>query len=94
YGFSNTTDETVYLALRILGSDNQWTTKYWAELEPGEKRILARSSNRIFYYFAQSESYTWKGRDNTYTINGKKYGMRKLKLKPSDKGELKYFNLE
>ncbi|MCG8635363.1 MAG: ankyrin repeat domain-containing protein, partial [Desulfobacterales bacterium] len=47
YGFSNTTDETVYLALRILGSDNQWTTKYWAELEPGEKRILARSSNRI-----------------------------------------------
>ncbi len=94
YGFHNITDETVYLALRILGSDDQWTTKSWAKLKPGERGIIARSPNRVFYFFADSESYTWKGTDNTVAINGKKYGMRKLKLKSKNKGELKYYKLK
>ena len=80
YGFHNTTDETVSLAMRILDSDDSWTTKHWFKLEPGTIATLARSSNRIFYFFAESKSYAWKGTDNTQTINGKKYGMRKLEL--------------
>jgi len=93
-GFHNTTDETVMVALRIKDTDGDWVTRSWAKFTAGEKGLMARSPNSIFYFFAESESWEWKGTDNYRTISGTRYGMREVKLKAKDKGEPYYYTLK
>ncbi|WP_236893165.1 ankyrin repeat domain-containing protein [Desulfoluna limicola] len=93
-GFKNSTSETVHVAIRLKDTDGDWVTRAWAKIEPGEKRLMGRSTNSIFYYFAESESWIWEGTDNTRTISGKEYGMRELKLDLDDRGEPYYHNLK
>lgn len=93
-GFHNTTGETVFLALRLIETGDDWVTRSWARIAPGEKKIVARSPNRIFYFFGESKSWAWKGSDNTRTISGKRYGMRKIKLDREDKGKPHYYRLK
>ncbi|HCY87985.1 MAG TPA: hypothetical protein DHV36_22805 [Desulfobacteraceae bacterium] len=94
YGFHNRSGETVYIALRLLGTDDTWTTKKWYKLAPRDKKILARSGNSIFYFYARSDTRVWKGTDNRVSISGKTYGMRKIKLSSGDKGKFKFLSLE
>lgn len=93
-GFKNTTSETVHVAIRLKDSDGDWVTRSWAKIYPGEKELLGRSTNGIFYFYAESESWVWKGTDNTRTISGKKYGMREVELDFDDRGEPYYYNLK
>ncbi|VVS94431.1 ankyrin repeat domain-containing protein [Desulfoluna spongiiphila] len=93
-GFHNTTDETVMVAVRIKDIDGDWVTRSWAKFPPGDKGLMARSPNSIFYFFAESKSWEWKGTDNYRTISGKRYGMREVKLKGKDKGEPYYYTLK
>ncbi|VFQ44764.1 ankyrin repeat domain-containing protein [Desulfoluna butyratoxydans] len=93
-GFHNTTSETVMVAVRIKDTDGDWVTRSWAKYTPGEKGIMTRSPNSIFYFFAESESWVWKGTDNYRTISGKKVGMREVKLKSRYKGESYYYTLK
>ncbi|WP_300668219.1 ankyrin repeat domain-containing protein [Desulfoluna sp.] len=93
-GFTNSTSETVYIATRIKGSDGDWATHSWAKLNPGAKELIGKSRNSIFYFFAESDSWVWKGTDNTRTISGKKYGMRQVTLDVKDRGEPYYYDLK
>jgi len=93
-GFKNTTSETVHVAIRLKDSDGDWVNRAWAKIYPGEKTLMGKSTNSIFYYFAESESWIWEGIDNMRTISGKQYGMRELKLDSDDRGEPYYHILK
>ena len=93
-GFKNKTDETVQVALRFMNLDGEWETAFWYRIYPGKEERIKFTKNRIFYFFAESESWQWKGDENRRTIDGTQRGMRKVTIKKSRQGKPYHYTLK
>ncbi|MGY5452589.1 ankyrin repeat domain-containing protein [Agarivorans sp. MS3-6] len=68
--FKNKTGSMVQVAIRYKNSDDEWVTKEWYNIEAGETNTIARTNNRVFYYFAMTDDGEWRGTDNYYYVQG------------------------
>ena len=93
-GFKNTTDEMVQVAIRFKNLKGSWESAFWYNIQPGKKKLVAQTKNRIFYLFGESDSWVWKGKDNHRRIDGEKLGMREVTIKKSYMGKPYYYTLK
>ena len=93
-GFKNTTDEMVQVAIRFKNLKGSWESAFWYNIQPGKKKLVAQSKNRIFYLFGESDSWVWKGKDNHRRIDGEELGMREVTIKKSYMGKPYYYTLK
>ncbi len=73
--FENDWVRNIYLAVHYM-KDGQWETKYWYELEPGEKSYIFETDNSIFYYYGYNIYSYFDGRnwhDLEYHWGGSSY---------------------
>ncbi|UZR99057.1 DUF1036 domain-containing protein [Chondrinema litorale] len=77
--FVNNTKEDIYVLLYVQDKSEEWETKAWYKLKPGEKAYLADTPNTSFYYYAtsKSKSYYWGGHDHFIKFDNEKYGLKK-----------------
>lgn len=87
--FKNDTYKTIYVAIRFKNLSNEWETKYWYTLKPGERAYLEDTRNRNYYFYAYdaSSQLVWEGTDHYETINGKVYGFRSCYISNNDWGD-------
>jgi uncharacterized membrane protein len=76
------------LAIRFKNLSDQWETKAWYSLSPGEKARLngVDTKNRFLYYYAEATDGSrrvWSGNDTSVTIGGKTYKMKKIDIGPN-----------
>lgn len=81
--FKNNCDETVTVALHYM-KDGEWISDGWWDVEPGETAYLGDTRNRIFYYYAYSDSYSWKG-SSYHNVKGERYGFKEVEIKDGSK---------
>ncbi|CAE7818924.1 unnamed protein product, partial [Symbiodinium necroappetens] len=87
YKFSLTNDchREVSLALRYLPTGGSWRSVCWYNIRSGETITPSdadgntlRTTNGVWYFYAETSSLTWRGTDNTRTCRGRSLGMRKM----------------
>lgn len=61
--YKNRCYKTIYTALHYRDRDNRWITNGWWKLNRGQEAFVARTRNRIYYIYAQSEDGQdfWRG---------------------------------
>lgn len=89
--FKNNCSETVQLLVRFLDySTGEWVTKAWYEIAPYETAYILNTKNATLYYYATSDSYTWKGDEGNISHNGKNYELKKIKISTTTYGDYVY----
>lgn len=61
--FLNGIDEKVWVIVYYKHKD-EWKIKDWVGIDPGEKKHVFDTTNRYFYYYAESETYVWQGEES------------------------------
>jgi hypothetical protein len=84
--FLNTTNETVYLAAKIMSLSGEWKTLYWYEINPNEKIYIEDTNQKLFFYHAYSTKRKWEGRFHIY-IENKLYLFEKADIFNSGYGD-------
>lgn len=84
--FKNTCSRNIQTAIHVRDMDNDWETKGWWTLSPGETVYVANTKNSIFYTFAETIEYPvnrlrWEGTDYSDSVNnqGDRVGFRKVR---------------
>jgi hypothetical protein len=79
---------------RATDVEEDWQTKAWYNLSPGETLSL-ETWNRIFYYYAESKpdffgaKLYWKG-SKYRTIDGEECGFKEIKINSDFRSTLEY----
>ncbi len=77
--FKNKCHEKISTLIRYKNANDEWETKGWWEIKPGQTAYVEDTKNSIFYFYAKSTESTkeWRGEDNFKSFNGRKYGLIK-----------------
>lgn len=85
--YTNKCSRRIQTAVHYKNLSNEWVTEGWGILEPGQTNWIAKTTNSIFYIYAESidpESARlyWSGLDYHSTIHGssKTYGFKKKQI--------------
>jgi len=65
----NQCSESITVVIHYKALNNMWVTEGWWKVEPGKiLRTDVVTRNRIVYFYAKSDSFTWDGDDEEGTI--------------------------
>lgn len=80
--FKNKCSVMIQVSIRYRNLQNEWVTKGWYNIQPGEEKRIARSYNSVFYYMGQAKGRVWSGKDRYYKIRDEKvpYGFRRKEI--------------
>jgi len=83
----NKTGAAIIVAIRYENLNNDWVITKWILVEPSRRKLVAKTRDIKFYYYAEStdplnKSSYWGGNDYLSTINGSEkqynFGERKI----------------
>lgn len=86
--FKNSCSRPLRVAINFKNLQNQWETKAWYILSPGQSARLngVDTKNRYLYYYAETtdgSNIVWQGNDTSQTIGGRVYNMLQIDTGPS-----------
>lgn len=76
--FENSCHERASILLYYM-KDGKWVSEGWWNIGPGLTDYIANTTNRIFYFYAQSGSYKWRG-EWYFSFQGTTYGYQKVEI--------------
>lgn len=76
--FNNSTSDVVHLFIKVKNMYNNWETRGWYSLKPGEDGYLGKILGDDFFIYAESKSSVWDG-NYSEKFKGKWYKMGNLK---------------
>ena len=81
--FKNSTRKTTSIILRYRNTNDEWVTKGWFNIKPGEKSYIRKVLDTKYYFYAEGgKTLVWRG-DESRKFKGKYYPMIKRDLPAS-----------
>ncbi len=86
--YKNKCWKTIWTAVHYMDLDGDWVTGAWYKLKPGDSAIVAKTQNRIYYIYAESDDgeYTWSGDIHINVRNNGSFGFVKREITTNDWG--------
>ncbi len=87
--FENACQDTILVLVHYKRGEEEWVTKGWYWVPPGESRFVLTTPNAVLYYHARNIAgdRVWKSKENTWLYKEKPYGFRKITI---DEGVWEY----